>query len=312
MSLLKITGLRVQFPTLGGVVKAVNTVDLELEEGENLGLIGETGSGKTVLGIAIVRLLNGAEVEGRIEYLGRDFLKLNEVEMQKMRGKEISVIFQNPTTSLNPVLKVGEQIAESIRLNEDLDGTHAKKRAVQILELVGISDALHWADRYPHQLSGGMAERVMIALGLACNPRLVIADEPTKGLDVKVKMQVVGVMREMCKDKSLLLITHDLGAAAEICNRIAVMYGGEILEMAKTEEIFRRPFHPYTKGLLRSLPIMGLRPIKGMSPSLIDLPSGCRFHPRCDLADEICRREHPDLVELEDGHHVRCFRYDRS
>ncbi len=312
MSLLKITGLRVQFPTLGGVVKAVNTVDLELEEGENLGLIGETGSGKTVLGMAIVRLLNGAEVEGRIEYLGRDFLKLNEVEMQKMRGKEISVIFQNPTTSLNPVLKVGEQIAESIRLNEGLDGTHAKKRAVQILEVVGISDALHWADRYPHQLSGGMAERVMIALGLACNPRLVIADEPTKGLDVKVKMQVVGVMREMCKNKSLLLITHDLGAAAEICNRIAVMYGGEILEMAGTEEIFRRPFHPYTKGLLRSLPIMGLRPIRGMSPSLIDLPSGCRFHPRCDLADEICRREHPDLVELEDGHHVRCFRYDRS
>ena len=312
MSLLKITGLRVQFPTLGGVVKAVNTVDLELEEGENLGLIGETGSGKTVLGIAIVRLLNGAEVEGRIEYQGRDFLKLNEVEMQKMRGKEISVIFQNPTTSLNPVLKVGEQIAESIRLNEGLDGAHAKKRAVQILEVVGISDALHWADRYPHQLSGGMAERVMIALGLACNPRLVIADEPTKGLDVKVKMQVVGVMREMCKDKSLLLITHDLGAAAEICNRIAVMYGGEILEMAGTEEIFRRPFHPYTKGLLRSLPIMGLRPIRGMSPSLIDLPSGCRFHPRCDLADEICRREHPDLVELEDGHHVRCFRYDRS
>jgi len=312
MSLLKITGLRVQFPTLGGVVKAVNTVDLELEEGENLGLIGETGSGKTVLGMAIVRLLNGAEVEGRIEYLGRDFLKLNEVEMQKMRGKEISVIFQNPTTSLNPVLKVGEQIAESIRLNEGLDGMHAKKRAVQILEVVGISDALHWADRYPHQLSGGMAERVMIALGLACNPRLVIADEPTKGLDVTVKIQVVGVMREMCKDKSLLLITHDLGAAAEICNRIAVMYGGEILELAKTEEMFRRPFHPYTKGLLRSLPIMGLKPIKGMSPSLIDLPSGCRFHPRCDLADEICRREHPDLVELEDGHHVRCFRYDRS
>lgn len=312
MSLLKITGLRVQFPTLEGVVKAVNTVDLELEEGENLGLIGETGSGKTVLGMAIVRLLNGAEVEGRIEYLGRDFLKLNEVEMQKMRGKEISVIFQNPTTSLNPVLKVGEQIAESIRLNEGLDGTHAKKRAVQILEVVGISNALHWADRYPHQLSGGMAERVMIALGLACNPRLVIADEPTKGLDVKVKMRVVGVMREMCKNKSLLLITHDLGAAAEICNRIAVMYGGEILELAKTEEIFRRPFHPYTKGLLRSLPIMGLKPIKGMSPSLIDLPSGCRFHPRCDLADEICRREHPDLVELEDGHHVRCFRYDRS
>ena len=312
MSLLKITGLRVQFPTLEGVVKAVNTVDLELEEGENLGLIGETGSGKTVLGMAIVRLLNGAEVEGRIEYLGRDFLKLNEVEMQKMRGKEISVIFQNPTTSLNPVLKVGEQIAESIRLNEGLDGTHAKNRAVQILEVVGISNALHWADRYPHQLSGGMAERVMIALGLACNPRLVIADEPTKGLDVKVKMRVVGVMREMCKNKSLLLITHDLGAAAEICNRIAVMYGGEILELAKTEEIFRRPFHPYTKGLLRSLPIMGLKPIKGMSPSLIDLPSGCRFHPRCDLADEICRREHPDLVELEDGHHVRCFGYDRS
>lgn len=309
MKLLKITDLMVQFPTKDGLVKAANTIDLELEEGEKLGLIGETGSGKTVLGLAIVRLLSGAEVEGQIEYRGRDLLELDEDEMRKMRGREISVIFQNPN-SLNPVLKVGDQIAESIRLSRGSNARGAKRKAVQMIEAAGIPNAELWADRYPHQFSGGMKERAMIALGLACNPRLIIADEPTKGLDTSVKAQVVELMRDLTKDKSLLFITHDLAAAAEICDRIAVMYGGEIIELARTEEIFGDPLHPYTEGLLRSLPIMGMRPIRGMSPSLIDLPSGCRFHPRCDWASKACTRMHPPLVEAKVGHHVRCFRYD--
>lgn len=313
MSILVMNDLKVQFPTPEGVVKAVNSVDLELEEGERLGLIGETGSGKTVLGLAVVRLLSGADVEGKIDYRGRDLLALDEGEMRKMRGREISVIFQNPN-SLNPVLKVGDQIAESIRHVGSSDGEAAKKRAVQVMEAVGIPDAELWADRYPHQFSGGMKERAMIALGMACDPRLIIADEPTKGLDAKVKAQVVGLIRDGTKNKSLLLITHDLSAAALICDRIAVMYCGEIVEWALTKEIFTNPLHPYTEGLLRSLPIMGMRPIRGASPSLIDVPSGCRFYPRCDQAYKNCARAHPPLIEagLSPGHLVRCFQHDRS
>lgn len=313
MSILKINDLEVRFPTPEGLVKAVNTVDLELEEGERLGLIGETGSGKTVLGLAIVRLLSGADVKGNIEYLRRKLLLLDEADMRKMRGREISVIFQNPN-SLNPVLKVGDQIAESIRLVGGSNGEAAKEGAIQAMEAVGIPDAELWADRYPHQFSGGMKERAMIALGLACDPRLIIADEPTKGLDANVKAQVVELIREVTIDKSLLFITHDLSAAALICDRIAVMYCGEIVEWARTEEIFANPLHPYTEGLLRSLPIMGMRAIRGSSPSLIDVPSGCRFHTRCDRPCENCAKAHPPLIEAESspGHRVRCFQHDRG
>lgn len=313
MSILAINDLRVQFPTPEGLVKAVNSVDLELEEGERLGMIGETGSGKTVFGLAIVRLLSGAEVEGNIEYRGRKLLLLDEAEMRKLRGREISVIFQGPN-SLNPVLKVGDQIAESIRLVGGKSRKDAKKRAVQAMEAVGMPDAELWADRYPHQFSGGMKERAMIALGLACDPRLIIADEPTKGLDANVKAQVVELIRDVTTDKSLLFITHDLSAAAQICDRIAVMYCGEIVEVGRTEEIFSNPLHPYTEGLLRSLPIMGMRAIRGASPSLIDIPSGCRFHPRCDRPCENCAKAHPPLVEAESspGHLVRCFQHDRG
>ena len=310
MSILKLTRLKVHFQTEDGVVKAVNTVDLEMANGERLGLIGETGCGKTVLGMSIIRLLQPAtKVEGKIVYKSKDILKLSEEEMRKIRGKEIAMILQNPTTSLNPVLKVGDQIAEAIQLHQGLDKRAAKEKAVEMLEAVKIPSPEKRANEYPHEFSGGMKERAMIAMTLACDPSLIIADEPTKGLDVTIKMQIVKLMKEVTKRKSMLFITHDLGVAAEICDNIAVMYAGELVEYAKTEDIFKNPSHPYTRGFLNSLPRLGLKPIRGMSPSLIDLPSGCRFHPRCDSAKEICKTEHPEMVEIENGHSVRCFLY---
>jgi peptide/nickel transport system ATP-binding protein len=310
MSLLKITRLKVHFPTQDGVVKAVNTVDLEMEDGERVGLIGETGCGKTVLGMSIIRLLHpSTKVEGKIVYKGKDILRLSEEEIRKIRGKEIAMILQNPTTSLNPVLKVGDQIAEAIQLHQGLDKKVAREKAVEMLESVKIPDASKRANEYPHEFSGGMKERAMIAMALACDPSLIIADEPTKGLDVTIKMQIVKLMKEVTKRKSMLFITHDLGVAAEICDNIAVMYAGELVEHAKTEDIFKNPLHPYTQGFLNSLPNRGLKPIRGMSPSLIDLPNGCRFHPRCDHAEGICENEHPEMVEKENGHSVRCFLY---
>ena len=310
MSLLKITHLEVHFPTQDGVVKAVNTIDLEIANDEKLGLIGETGCGKTVLGMSIIRLLQpSTKIEGEIWYKGKDLLKLSEEEMRKKRGKEIAMILQNPTTSLNPVLKVGDQIAEAIRLHQRLDKRAAKEKAVEMLDAVKILSPEKRANEYPHEFSGGMKERAMIAMALACDPSLIIADEPTKGLDVTIKMQIIKLMKEVTKRKSMLFITHDLGVAAEICDNIAVMYAGELVEYAKTEDIFKNPMHPYTQGFLNSLPRMGLKPIRGMSPSLIDLPAGCRFHPRCDHALEICKNRHLEMVEIEKGHYVRCFLY---
>ena len=310
MSILKLTRLKVHFPTQDGVVKAVNTVDLEMANGERLGLIGETGCGKTVLGMSIIRLLQLAtKVEGKIVYKGKDILRLSEEEMRKIRGKEIAMILQNPTTSLNPVLKIGDQIAEAIQLHQGLNKKEAKEKAIEMLEAVRIPSPEKRANEYPHEFSGGMKERAMIAMALACDPSLIIADEPTKGLDVTIKMQIVKLMKEVTKQRSMLFITHDLGVAAEICDNIAVMYAGELVEYAKTEDIFKNPSHPYTRGFLNSLPRLGLKPIRGMSPSLIDLPSGCRFHPRCDSAREICKIKHPEMVEIENGHSVRCFLY---
>jgi peptide/nickel transport system ATP-binding protein len=310
MSLLTITHLKVHFPTQDGVVKAVNTVDLKVANAERLGLIGETGCGKTVLGLSIIRLLQpSTKIEGEIVYKGKNLLKLSEEEMRKIRGKEIAMILQNPTTSLNPVLKVGDQIAEAIQLHQGLDKRAAKEKAIEMLESVKIPSPEKRANEYPHQFSGGMKERAMIAMGLACNPSLIIADEPTKGLDVTIKMQIVKLMKEVSRRKSMLFITHDLGVAAEICDNIAVMYAGELVEYAKTEDIFKNPLHPYTRGFLNSLPEMGLKPIRGISPSLIDLPTGCRFHPRCDQASAKCKIDHPELVEIENGHSARCLLY---
>jgi len=313
MILLSITHLNTWFPTRDGLVKAVNAVDLEMKETERFGLIGETGSGKTILGMTIMRLLQpDTRIKGEIVYKGRDLLKLSEEEMRKIRGKEIAMILQNPTTSLNPVLKVGDQIAEAIRLHQGLDKRAAKEKVVEMLAAVKIPSPEKRANEYPHEFSGGMRERVMIAMALACNPSLIIADEPTTGLDVTIKMQIVRLMKEVTKQRAMLFITHDLDAAAEICDNIAVMYAGELVEYAKTEAIFKNPRHPYTQGFLNSLPNRGLKPIKGMSPSLIDIPNGCRFHPRCDHAEERCKINHPEMVELGNGHFVRCLQYDRS
>ncbi len=310
MSRLEISNLRVRFPTDDGVVRVTNGVDLDIEVGECLGLIGESGSGKTVLGMAIVRLLPGdAKIDGVIRFDGRDLLSLNEAEMRIIRGREIVMILQNPTNSLNPVLTIGSQIEEAVRLHSELDRGCAKKKVVELLEKVGIRSASLRAKEYPYQFSGGMKERAMIAMALASDPSLIIADEPTKGLDVTIRRRVVKLIKEVTKTKSMLFITHDLGSAAEICDRIGVMYAGEILEIAGTEDLLNDPLHPYTKGFLDSLPSRGLKPIPGMSPSLIDLPSGCKFHPRCDRAMDLCKRCDPPMIQKEDGRRVRCFQY---
>lgn len=310
MSVLQITNLRTWIPTRDGIVKAVNAVDLEIKDNEKLGLVGETGCGKSTLGLSIIRLLPpSTKIEGEIVYKGRDLLKLSEEEMRKIRGKEIAMIFPNPTTSLNPVLKVGDQIAEAISLHQGLDRRAAREKAIEMLRSVKIPSPEKRANEYPHEYSGGMKVRAMIAMGLACDPSLIIADEPTRGLDVMIKTQIVKLMKEVTKRESMLFITHDLGAAAKICDNIAVMYAGELIEYAKIEDIFERPMHPYSQGLLNSLPSMGLKPIRGQTPSLITPPSGCRFHPRCDYAEGRCKNTHPEMLKIGNGHYVRCFLY---
>ncbi len=313
MTVLSIRGLKVYFSTEDGIVKAVNGVDLDIGENETLGLIGETGCGKTVLGLSILRLLSeNTVVEGEILYRGMDLLKLSEEEMRKIRGKEIAMIFQNALTSMNPVLTVGTQVSEPFELHHGLRRRDALMKAIEMLKLVRISSPSERVKEYPHEFSGGMRQRAMIAMGLACEPSLIIADEPTTGLDVTIQAQVVELMKELTTRSrtSMLLITHDLGVAAELCDNIAVMYPGEIVEYANTVEIFKNPKHPYTQGFLDSLPGRGLKPMEGMSPSLINLPEGCKFHPRCPFALERCKREHPRMVEIGNNHQVRCFLYD--
>ncbi|RLG24477.1 dipeptide ABC transporter ATP-binding protein DppD [Methanosarcinales archaeon] len=308
MTLLEISDLKTYFPTQSGIVRAVDTIDLSIRERETFGLIGETGCGKTVLGLTLMRLLHPTTtVEGTIRYRGKNLLTISEAEMRLIRGEEIAMILQNPTTSLNPVMRVGEQIAEAIRLHQGLRRRAAKEKAVEMLDSVRIPAASRRANEYPHEFSGGMKQRAMIAMGLACDPALIIADEPTKGLDVTIKAQITELIKETTKEKAMLLITHDLGVARALCDRIALMYAGELVEYATTEEIFENPLHPYTRGFLGSLPGNGLVPIPGMSPSLIDLPDGCRFHPRCSHAKAVCRKKHPELIEVEAGHFVRCF-----
>ena len=308
MNIIEIVNLKTNFPTTDGVVRAVDRIDLSIREKETFGLIGETGCGKTVLGLTIMRLLPPtATVGGEIIYKEMNLLEVSEAEMRMIRGEEIAMILQNPTTSLNPVLRVGEQIAEAIRLHQGLNKKDAKEKAIEMLDSVRISSPSGRANEYPHEFSGGMKQRVMIAMGLACDPTLIIADEPTKGLDVTIKAQIIELMKEVTEHKAMLLITHDLGVAREMCDRIALMYAGELVEYASIDEIFENPLHPYTIGFLNSLPKKGLVPIPGMSPSLIDLPDGCRFHPRCDYATEACTQKHPEMVEMGSGHFVRCF-----
>ncbi len=315
-TLLDIRDLSVEFLSEGRVVKAVNHVNFHIRKGETVGLVGETGAGKTTTALAIMRLLQkpaGRYANGEIVFEGEDLLTLSESRMRGIRGKKISMIFQDPMTSLDPVQTVGEQIAEVVRLHEKLSRLEAMKRAYEALELVGIS--AERADEYPHQFSGGMKQRVCIAMALAANPMLLIADEPTTALDVTIQAQVLHLMQELKEklDTAMILITHDLGIVAEACDKVAIMYAGEIIEFGTLEEIFHHPTHPYTIGLFNAIPklntkVRRLDPIKGLMPDPANLPEGCSFSPRCPYATKACAECKPQRELLGGEHYVSCIR----
>jgi oligopeptide/dipeptide ABC transporter ATP-binding protein len=315
--LLQVKDLRTSFFTPEGEVRAIDGVSFEIGEGKTLGLVGESGCGKSVTSLSIMRLVPsppGRIVGGEILYRGRDLLKLNKEEMRKIRGNEISMIFQEPMTSLNPVFTVGNQIGEAIRLHQGLGKKETRRKTIDMLRLVKIADPESRVDAYPHQLSGGMRQRVMIAMALSCNPSLLIADEPTTALDVTIQAQILELMKELQQKigMALLLITHDLGVVAEQADEVTIMYAGKIVERASAERIFTRPLHPYTVGLLNSLPGAGnkkkrrLAAIPGVVPNPLYVPSGCRFRDRCPRAAALCADAEPQLVELEPGHWAAC------
>ena len=316
--LLEVCGLRTYFDVEGRTAKAVDGVDFEIHENEVFGLVGESGCGKSVTALSILRLIPnppGRIEAGEILFRGRDLLAIPYKEMRKIRGRDISMIFQEPMTALNPVFTVGFQLREAIRHHAPMSKEKATDRAAEMLDLVGIPDGRTRLESYPHQMSGGMRQRVMIAMALALQPALLIADEPTTALDVTIQAQVLELMlavRKKTGDASILLITHNLAVVAETCERVAVMYGGKIQEIASTRELFRRPLHPYTHGLLASLPRADkpaqrrLTTIPGIVPSILDFPTGCKFWTRCPLKQEICTQVEPELVEVAPGHHCRC------
>ena len=317
--LLTIRNLETHFFSAGKVVRALDGISFEILEGEVFGLVGETGCGKSVTALSILRLIPfppGRIVAGSIRFKDRDILSLPPDQMRAFRGKEISMIFQEPMTSLNPVFRIGDQMREVIMLHQRLGKTAAWEAAVQMLERVRIPDARKVARQYPHQLSGGMRQRVMIAMELSCRPALLIADEPTTALDVTIQAQILRLLKEMKKEMgtSILLITHDLGVVAEMCNRVAVMYAGSIVEQAEVIEIFEQPKHPYTQGLWGAIPLIdqekdSLTVIPGTVPDLGRLPSGCKFHPRCPHRFEPCDGKRPPMLEVSPGHHAACFLY---
>jgi len=310
--LLSVTGLRVRFPTRPEeCVRAVDRVDLAIACGEHVALIGESGCGKTVLGLAVMGLLPvNAKTRGEIRFRDCDLRAMDEPALQRIRGKEIAMVMQNSANSLNPVMKVGRQIAEPLRVHNILPATEAQDEAVRLLAAMGFADPAQAAERYPHEFSGGMRERILVAIALSARPDLVIADEPTSGLDAVVKAQILRLIKDQMAERTLLLITHDLGTAGYLCNRLVVMYAGEIVEEGPTDELLAMPRHPYTQGLLASLPSSGFHPIPGMSPSAADLPAGCRFFPRCCCVKEQCRQNHPPLIPIGHNRKVRCHRYD--
>ena len=323
--LLEVDDLKTYFYTRDGIVRAVDGVSFTVYPGETLAVVGESGCGKSVTSLSILRLIAappGKIVNGRLMFQGRDLLGLTEDEMRKVRGNEISMIFQEPMTSLNPVLTIGRQIAEALVLHRGMKRKAALERAVEMLTLVNIPEAARRIEQYPHQLSGGMRQRVMIAMALACNPRLLIADEPTTALDVTIQAQILDLMRGL-KEKTgaaIVLITHDLGVVAEMAQRVVVMYAGRKVEEAAVDDLFAHPRHPYTEGLLKSIPRLEhaqaaghlrLAEIPGMVPSLKEEIAGCLFAPRCGYATERCRREYPPLEEKAPGHFAACWESDR-
>ncbi len=320
MSILEIKDLSIKYFTDDGVVNAVNSICLSLDDGDTLGLVGETGAGKTTTALGILRLVPdppGKITEGQILYKGEDLLAKSESEMRSIRGGEISIIFQDPMTALNPVLRVGEQIAEVVRLHSHCSSAESMQRSLEMLETVGIP-AERAAD-FPHQFSGGMKQRVVIAIALACTPKLLLADEPTTALDVTIQAQVLAMMNKLKKEfgTSVIMITHDLGVVAETCNKVAIMYAGEIVEFGTAEHIFNNVCHPYTKGLFGSIPSMEkdvrrLQPIEGLMPDPIFLPEGCKFNPRCPYAKDECRIHCPKTVEVEPGHLVKCLLFTQG
>ncbi|MEK6281117.1 MAG: ABC transporter ATP-binding protein [Acidobacteriota bacterium] len=321
--LLEVRNLQTQFTTRAGLVRAVDGVTFHLDAGELLGLVGESGCGKSITALSIMRLIAapGKIVGGELTFDGKNLLKLSDAAMRQIRGDDIAMIFQDPMTSLNPVFTVGEQIAEALRLHRKLSRKAARAAAIEAMREVSIPDPARRIDDYPHQLSGGMRQRVMIAMALACDPKLLIADEPTTALDVTIQAQILELLEELRRHRELavLLITHDLGVVAEVADRVAVMYTGRIVEESSVEELFARPKHPYTEGLLRSVPKLTaadvmkksrLETIEGTVPSPTDLPPGCHFAPRCPYRMPRCTEEEIPLYDLEGGVRVRCVLFD--
>ncbi|MBV1685720.1 ABC transporter ATP-binding protein [Eubacterium callanderi] len=317
MKLLEVKDLKTYFYTDEGVVKSVDGVSFSVDKGETLGVVGESGCGKSITSMSIMQLIGkpGKIVNGEIDFKGENLLNKDKEEMRKIRGKEIAMIFQEPMTSLNPVYTVGQQIMEAVLIHEDMTKEQARERAIQMLDLVKIPDAEKRLNSYPHEFSGGMRQRVMIAMALSCNPEFLICDEPTTALDVTIQAQILNLINEL-KEKTgtaVMMITHDLGVISEVADNVMVMYAGQVVEYTDVDTVFEKPLHLYTQGLISCIPKLGgqeekLSTIKGMVPSFNDMPEGCLFCPRCEYAKDICRKERPELVDL-DGHQVRCFKY---
>lgn len=316
--LLAVRNLKTYFYTQDGVVPAVDGVDFSVNRGKTLGIVGESGCGKSVTSLSVMGLIPnppGKIVEGEIMFEGKDLTKAHETDMRHIRGNEISMIFQEPMTSLNPVFTIGDQIMEAIILHQKLAKKDARERSIDMLKLVGIPAPEKRIDEYPHQMSGGMRQRVMIAMALSCNPKLLIADEPTTALDVTIQAQILDIMRKLQRDigMAIMLITHDLGVIAEVVERVVVMYAGKVVEEAPVGELFAKPLHPYTLGLLGSIPMIDkksdrLKVIPGVVPNPMNMPAGCRFNPRCEYVMDICREKQPELKAIGPDHQVRCWK----
>lgn len=319
-NMLEVRDLKTHFLTDAGIVKAVDGISFDLKQGETLGIVGESGCGKSVTNLSIMRLIPsppGKIVGGEIFFEGQDILKLSESELRHIRGNMISIIFQDPMTSLNPFLKISTQMIETICIHQDISKKAALEKSIDMLNLVGIPDAKSRIHNYPHQFSGGMRQRVMIAMALSCEAKILIADEPTTALDVTIQAQILELIQKLSRqlNTSVIIITHDLGVVAGMCDNVCVMYAGKIVEKAKTEDLYAHPAHPYTFGLIQSVPRLDkakngrLFSIEGQPPNVIDLPPCCPFHPRCEKAMDVCRTQYPPTKNLGEHHEVSCWLY---